>query len=508
MAIFGFFKGADDKAKSGSGAGGEQGKADSGNEAVLTFDPKKAIAWFNQARTVAETGNYEYAMSCWLSGLRFDPQNMEALQGFFTAAAEYRAEQGGGLKGPPKDVVKSVAGKTPLDRYLNAILNWACRPMEIDLALKAVLIPAELGLREPALWIGPKAFDLLQQAGKPRKDHMLKLMEAFTKFENYDMALRCGEVALRIDPTDIGLGVTVKNLAANSTMSKGGYDNTGEEGGFRKNMRDIANQQRLEEGDRLSKSEDVATRVIATAKAEYLAKPADRPNIKRYVEALLQRGALADENEAAAVLAKAYADTQEYRFKQTSGDIKIKQGRRAMRGLREAVEAKPGEEAAAKALADAIRVQLELEISEFASRIVAYPTDLLLKYELGTRYLEAKRYNEAIDQLQQAKSEGKNKLKALHALGTAFAAIDWLDESVDTFRQALEGIADNDQSGIELRYSLLCALQRKAEADREITTAEEASALASKIAQLQFGYKDVRQRRETLKALIAQLKAG
>ena len=487
-----------------NGGGGGTTAGDGG----LSFDPEKAKAWFERARTVAETGNHEYAMSCWLSGLRFDPQNMEALQGFFTAAAEYRSENGGTVKSPPKDVVASVAGKTPLDRYLNAILSWACRPTEIDLALKAVLIPAELGLREPALWIGPKAFDLLMRDGKVRKDHMLKLMEAFSKFENFDMALRCGEVALKLDPNDIGLGVTVKNLAANSTMSKGGYDNTGDAGGFRKNIRDAATQQKLEEGERLSKSEDVAARVIANAKAEYLANPTDRPLIKRYVEALLQRGAIADENEAAAVLAKAYSETQEYRFKQTSGDIKIKQGRRALRGLREKAEANPADAAAAKALADALKAQLELEIGEFSSRVVAYPTDLQLKYELGVRYLEAQRYNEAIDQLQQAKSEGKNKLKALHALGTAFSAIDWQDEAIDTFRQALEGIADNDSSGIELRYSLLCSLQRKAETDREITVAEEGAVLASKIAQLQFGYKDVRQRREALKSLIAQIKAG
>jgi hypothetical protein len=91
-------------------------------------------------------------------------------------------------------------------------------------------------------------------------------------------------------------------------------------------------------------------------------------------------------------------------------------------------------------------------------------------------------------------------------MGRAFVSIGWADEAVDTFRQALEGQNDLESSSLDLRYELMCALQMRAEKDRDAAAAEEASAIASKIAQQQFGYKDIRARREAIKALIAQLK--
>ncbi len=493
MGLFDRFKkpASDQDAKAAKPAGGS-----------LEFNPAKAKAWFDRATTVHETGNVEYAMTCWLSGLRFDPANIPALEGFFKSAADYRSGAAG--KAPTKDMVAALGGGTPVDKFLSALLNWACKPSEADLALKAAMIPAEIGLAEPAKWIGPKALELLAREPKPRKDHFVKLMEAMSKFGLYDVALRAGEIALKLDPTDINLGTDVKNMAAQATMSKGGYENTGKDGGFRSNIRDAARQAQAETEGRMIKSEDAATNLVEGAKADYNSNPQDRVNIRKYVEALISRGTPADEQTAMAVLDRAFKDTQEYRFRQTAGDIRIKVGRRALKVIREASIG--GDAAAAAKLPAATATQLALEIEEYEARVNAYPTDLGLKYELAIRYIEVGKHNEAIEQLQQAKSDGRNKPKVLLAMGRAFVSIGWADEAVDTFRQALEGQNDLESSSLDLRYELMCALQMRAEKDRDAAAAEEASAIASKIAQQQFGYKDIRARREALKALIAQIK--
>ena len=511
MALFGFFKkdDGDDKQKAAAAAAAVAAKATGAGaggkpaDGALEFSPAKANSWFERASTMHESGSYEYAMTCWLSGLRFDPANVTALEGFFKSAAHYRGDSAS--KAPDKDIVKAVAGKTPVDRYLSAVLNWACKPSDSDLALRAAIAPAELGLSEPAKWIGPKALNLLAQEARPKKDAFIKLMAAMAKFQLYDIALRAGEIALKLDPTDIQLGVDVKNMAAQATMSKGGYGNTGEAGGFRGNIRDASRQQNLDQEGRMVRNEDAAAAAIEAATAEHLAAPTDKVNIRRLVEALVARGTPSDEKQCIAVLEKAFADTQEYSFRRTAGDFKMKIGRRTLKEMREKIAA--GDAAVAAQYEAASAAQIALELGEYQARAYAYPTDLGVKYELAVRYIEAGKHNEAIEQLQHAKSDGKNKIKVLLALGRAFVAIGWPDEAVDTFHQALEGLSETESSSLELRYELMCALQLRAERDRDLAAAEEASSIASKIAQQQFGYRDVRARREAIKTLITALKS-
>ena len=69
--------------------GKNKGNDDNGSDDLdraLSYEPEKAKAWFKQARTVQETGNYDYAINLWLRGLNFDPENMDALEAFMDAS--------------------------------------------------------------------------------------------------------------------------------------------------------------------------------------------------------------------------------------------------------------------------------------------------------------------------------------------------------------------------------------------------------------------------------------
>jgi len=59
---------------------------------------------------------------------------------------------------------------------------------------------------------------------------------------------------------------------------------------------------------------------------------------------------------------------------------------------------------------------------------------------------------------------------------------------------------------MEIRYFLMTALQAKSEQDGDLPSAEEADRLASMIARQQMGYRDVRIRRDAIKALLSRLK--
>ncbi|MGQ0627062.1 MAG: hypothetical protein ACT4PL_03060 [Phycisphaerales bacterium] len=507
MAIFGWKKG-NDAEKDQAAASTPPGTVSGGDAGTGGFDysPEKGKRWFDHARVSHEAGNFEYAMRCWLSGLRFDPGNLESVKAF-TASAKSFTEQT--KKGPTKEVTNAITGRTDVDKYLNALLEWACKPLDPALAVSAVGAAANIGLTIISLWMMPTALKVALADPKPRKSNFVRLMDIAEKQEQFDLAVQAGEAAYRLDPADNKLSAYVRNLSAQSTMSRGGYEKTGQEGGFRQNVRDLDKQRMMDETDRISKSEGTIERMLVQAKAEYEASPLDKPTIRKYATALLQRSAPGDDDMAYDLLIKAYTETQEFGFRQNAGEIRVRQGRRALKALQSKLEGMPENAPEREAFTAAYQAQLRLEAGEFELRVKAYPTNMELKLDLGKRYFELGKHQEAIDQFQQAKADTKLRGPALYALGLSFQAIGWDDEAIDTFRAGLEGLPDqNDAAAIDLKYGLMCSLQRRADEMKDLPSAEEALKLVSNITMQQISFKDARARRDQIKALVLRLKGG
>ena len=496
MAIFSWKKSGDD----------DQSKQNE-DKAKLTFSPEAAAKFFDRARTVGETGQNEYAMQLWLSGLRHDPSAMPGIDGFFKTAARY-LDSDEGRKGTPKDVVKSIVGKTDVDKYLLSLLEWGMKPAEAAYAVKAFESASGLGLTEVTGWIGDRAFPAALRDKKPRKDWFLKLMDGFEKVGAFEKAVAAGEAAYKVDPTDGELGTKVKNLAAQMTMSRGGYEKTGQAGGFRANVRDAEKQRQLDEADRIVKSADSIDRLLAAAEDEFAKRPDDLPTINTLIKRLLERGRPEDEARAMEICLHTFEKTKQFRFRQGWGEIKMRQERRRVLALRQQSDAAPADEALKARVVAAEKSFAEADLEEYRVRVENYPTDLTLKFELGKRYYTLGHYDESIACFQESQHDVKNKAESLAFMANAFAKMDWLDESIATFRSALE-IKDlvNDVL-LDIRYGLMLALQAKAERDKELTVAEEADKVASSIAMQQISYRDIRARRVAIKELITRIKAG
>src|SRR5262249_38075359 len=133
LAFFGKSKDNDPNKVPGDGA---NGLPPSNPEAALVFSPEKAMKFFEHARTVQETGNFEYAMQLWLSGLRWDPSSMSGLEAFFAVTPRWLSDPAS-KKGLSKEVEKAVSGKTEVDRFLYAILRWGTNPKDVTLGVRA-----------------------------------------------------------------------------------------------------------------------------------------------------------------------------------------------------------------------------------------------------------------------------------------------------------------------------------------------------------------------------------
>lgn len=490
MAIFGRKKTGDETASNGEAHQPEP----------TPFSPEKAQRFFDHAKTVGETGNHEYAMQLWLNGLKQDPTSMYGLEAFLNTSVNFKGKPGKGL-------LKSVEGKSDVDRYVQAILSWGLRIADPGNAVKAVQAAAKLDLGEQAYYIGEKALNIV--AAKPKKDLFVKLMEALAKAQAFDLAVKAGEAAVAMDASDARLATEVRNMSAKQTMSRGGFEESGQEGGFRRNIRDAEKQRQLEEADRIVKTEETVDRLIVDAEAAYQERPDDLPTVQTLTKRLLERGRPEDEQRALKLLLKAYEKSKQFRLRQDAGKIKIRQARRALVKYRDRAEQNPDDEQAQREYAAATRKFTEIEIGELKASVQAYPTDLSLKFELGKRFFQLEQYDEAIGLLQEAKNDARHRSPALAALGKSFQAMGWHDESIATFRQAIEQHSNmSDDLGMDLRYGLMSGLAAKADKERDLESAEEAEKLASSIAIEQFSFRDIRDRREHLKKLVGELKQG
>ena len=492
----------------GGGAAASTGaKGDDGEKLVV--DPASARKFFDWANTRHETEQFEYATRLWLDGLRMDPTSVQGHEKFFESATAF-AEQARAkrIKAPTTDQIKAIPDKSGINKYLLALLHWGVNPLDWQLGLKALELAAKLDLGEPGYWLGSKVLAVALKDPKVKKKDLVNMMECFAKLGAFDRAVQAGEAAYRQDPSDATLAVQVRNMSAQATMSKGGYEQSGEAGGFRKNVKDISAQRAREDEERIVKSEDAQARAIENAKQDYEKRSSDPNTVTRYAKLLMERGQPEDEKLAFQLNMKAFEELKTYRFKQTAGDIKMRVNRRKLREIKAALDADPGNAERQSMYQQAHAKIQESELAEYIERVAAYPTDLVLKYELGNRYAELGKHEQAIEQYQVAQNAPGLQVKVLNSLGTCFMAMGWLDEAEGTFRRAIElhPIATDDLAQ-DLRYGLMNALQRKAEEHQDLAAAEEAFKVAQAMAMQQIGYRDIRQRREALQALVKQLKS-
>ncbi|MDP1660464.1 MAG: hypothetical protein Q8L55_00990, partial [Phycisphaerales bacterium] len=177
MALFPWKKGA---AGTNDGDKGDAGKPPAGgDDGKFEFSPEKAERFFGVARNRHDVQSFDYAANMWLQGLRFDPNNVEAVKGFFSSVTGHVSSTG--AKSSTKDLDAAVNGRTPVHRFLSLLLAWSFDQLSSDKAVKAAVAAADLGLREVAGYLLPSALKLAMKQDRQRKDHHVKLMEAFEK---------------------------------------------------------------------------------------------------------------------------------------------------------------------------------------------------------------------------------------------------------------------------------------------------------------------------------------
>ncbi len=446
------------------------------DEAITTG---KGKPFFDRADQLAETGNWDYAIEMYLQGISREPEAMERGHHKLREMSLQRKAAGGKAAGF-LEKMKHRSDKDPITNLFNAEWMMSRDPGSPALWKQMVAAARKGEWREVIHWAGNTLFDVNRLSAKPSKDIYLFLTDVYKEAELYSEAVRACQMAIQMSGEDAALGDMMRDLSARETIQKGQYDTGGD---FTKSVKDLQGQLDQVRSDELSQNQDFMDRQVNKTRAAYEAEPTVGGKINAFVDALTHMDDESFENEAIDVLAKAYKDSETYRYKTRIGDIRIRQLNRRYQKLMKA-----GDKPAAK---DVARELLAFELEEYADRASNYPTDLAIKYELGRRQLVAGQYDEAISTLQQARRDPKRRTSAMAALGMAFFKKGWNSEAAETFEQALEGDLSEGRRK-ELLYNLGTVLEAMEKPD-------EALEHYSDVAQIDFNYKDVRERIERLR---------
>ena len=453
----------------------------------------KARKWFDRARQLADSRNYEYAIKCFIDGLALWPEAVEEAHIPLRGTATVRHQTGGKKPGMMDGVKYSMTHKEPLKAMLNAEWLMAHDPTNVNY-MEGVFKNANKGRFDDTLmWIGPifrgaaeaekkpspKRFALMKQLYEELGDRCQARDEPKLALDAYERALEAITFQKRIEPRNNNLANEIRDLSTKLTILKGRYS---ESDSFKRSLVDGEHQKELHDRERMVHTHEQFEDLRRAAEADWRNNPNVPAKLIALTDLLCRPEDPKYEEEAIKLLDEEYARNADYRFKQRADDTRMKQLHRAERDARG--------EGDTDALREAKIKRLGFEIPVFAERVEQYPTDLRVKFEYGMRLFNAQKFDQAIPMFQAARADPKSKTRCCLYIGRAFYLKKLYSQAITILREG-EDICEipNDETAKEITYWLARALEAAGEA-------ETAQKTYGKLLQLDYNYRDVRVRIE------------
>ncbi len=296
---------------------------------------------------------------------------------------------------------------------------------------------------------------------------------------------------LRVNPHDPEASRAIKDIAADST-----YKDIASRGdSYRDQLKSSARAANLEAKQHIIRSEDDFKKALAIALEEMEQNPSDSKrhrkigdlyfNVKDYANALKYFEKATEVNP------------QDLYAKDKVADVRLARYEDAIKKASEVYRTDPSEKNLA-AVKKAKRAKLEYSIEEWARRVEAHPTDMALRYELGTLYFKTKRYDDAIVHLQKSVGDPNVATRAHHFLGLSFVNNKLYELGIQEFRKALDGMgAAMDEQKKEVTYNLARTLEVMGKHDESLENFRE-------ILAEDYMYKDVKDRVTAVKTQLGK----
>ena len=426
---------------------------------------------FDKGIAAVEKNNLDYAVTLLMQVLRLEP-------GFYQAREALRAAQHKRSGGKRSLFKKFVGSASSLTRGQVALRT---NPHDALLIAEEVLnddpgnVLAHELLAKAATQAGyPRTAVLsLEVALRNQPNHRqvaLDLAEALCGVGNRARAEKILRDLLKTNPNDPDLNQRLKNTLADRTLHEGGYVQLEAGGGsFRDVLKDKEEARQIEQENRLVQDVEVAATLGSELESRVAQQPDNLKLLRDLAELYRKQKRFADAIRTLELYLEK-AGVQDPLVLEALRDIRLAEFDERIRSLdpaapgHDAEVAKLREEKDAWVLADAKR------------RADANPTDLQIRYELGSLHMAAGRIGEAIAELQKSQNNPNRRIASMNLLAQAFAKRGMNDLAAKKLQEALKEKLVFDEEAKELRYQLGVVLEkmgRKEEAIDQFKTIYE-----------------------------------
>lgn len=429
--------------------------------------------------------NFDYAITLWLQHLKLKPDDLDTRQKLRKCEREAAALKGGGggwfskIKGKVASVIP--VGKDPESTMISCEESLKDDPTNKDILFKLGEACFGAGHHETAIWVFKDILGIDKNDLNARRF----LARSLKEVGDLEGAINYYEQIRKLDPSDKEAADEVRNLSAQGTSS-----NMQKRLASGKGYKALVNTDQAAKLERLSarvRTADQARERIIDLKDE-LEKEPDSTKIMVMISDM--HVMLKEWAEAKEWLEKVTEiDPDDFQAKEKLGDLKLKQYDDMIAKLKGAAKKDPSAKAKYE---KAVAEKRKFEIEEFRKRFEAHPTELKYAYMLGKALHEAGNHDEAIQELQKAKQDSKYKVDAGYYLGLSLFHKKNLRMSIKELETARSDLFDmDDDNNKKITYLLGRIYESAKKGDKALLEYE-------KIAEVDYNYKDVQKRMETL----------
>jgi len=452
-----------------------------------------AVGQFERANQVIATGNYDYAIQLLLTCCKMDPANLIYRQ---TLRRTEKIKYRNNLRGSRLAFLTTSTSRTKLkaakaSRDYLKVLECGEKvllrnPWDIGTQMDMAEAADALGLLDVAVWT------LEQARQKNPEDATVNraLARLYEKRGNFSQAIALWELIRKAEPRDVEAQHKAKDLAASDTIARGNYEavfsNSEEdyEGGEQAATTDESAKESVPaQQSSVQEAASAEPREAAALRARIKADPAN-VNAHLHLASVFRRAGQLE--SAREVLQQALAPTANaFELTLEIADLDIEPFRRNLAITDEKLRTQPQDEELRK-----IRIRLLKEINTremdlFRQKSERFPTEMAHRLELGVRLLRAGQTDGAIVELQAARTDPRQRWRALLYLGYCFKNRNNWRLAQRNFEEALQTLpAGEDASRKELLFQLAQGAADSGDLGKAVD-------LAYELANLDFSYRDI-----------------
>jgi len=452
-----------------------------------TINPT-AKGFHDKALAALERNNLDYAIEMFIQCLALEPNFTKARQ-YLRATQIKKTESAGGFKRmltaakltPLLTKARVSAGKNPTEAMTLAEQALTEDPKNGQ----ALLVLAEAAEKAQIPETVVQTLETYTRFNPKDTKNLNWLAQAYTAAGQHEQARETYERLLQINPNDFDAQKGIKDATAKGAMSGGGWEE--QDTSFRDKLKDEKESIALEQQSRMVRAEDMVANLIQE-KLEALAKDPENPVIQRELGKLYAQKENYDEGLRYLEALYAKEGGSDPSLEREIAELKAKRIEFKIAEKKKQLEKTPATAAAIENEIATLQAELTQHKLADAERLIErYPNDLMYRFELGVLYMNAGNIQGAVEQFQKSVGQPQRRVASLNYLGQCFQQMGLHDLAIDQYNKAIEEIPTMDSLKKDLLYNLGCAYEY-------IGDQEKAVAEFKKIAAVDFGYRDVRQK--------------